>query len=157
MENFQRYFLMFSILIFSYFLLIRWDPPLIDIQQVEDTTNSERSLNEPVDPYEEPAPFNEDLSYIEPLTEACLLENSETLKTPLWSIDLDLKKGEIIKATLNDYPTEFKSSDKKVLFNKCGAEKYSHLSGFEFLNKELNPRDNFFSIKEKYMLSLIHI
>ena len=151
MENFQRYFLMFSILIFSYFLLIRWDPPLIDTTQVEDTTNSERSLNEPVDTFEEPAPFNEDLSYIEPLTEACLLENSETLKTPLWSIDLDLKKGEIIKATLNDYPTEFKSSDKKVLFNKCGAEKYSHLSGFEFLNKELNPRDNFFSIKEKYM------
>ena len=151
MENFQRYFLMFSILIFSYFLLIRWDPPLIEAQQIKNISNSERSLNEPVDPYGEPTPFNEDLSYIEPLTEACLLENSETLKTPLWSIDLDLKKGEIVKATLNNYPTEFKSLDKKVLFNKCGAEKYSHLSGFEFLNKELNPRDNFFSIKEKYM------
>ena len=150
MENFQRYFLMFSILIFSYFLLIRWDPPNNNTTQEELLTNSERLLNESTDAYAEAAPFNEDLSYVEPLTEACSLENNETFKTPLWSIDLNLKKGEIVKATLNNYPTEFKSSDKKVLFNKCGAEKYSHLSGFEFLDKGLNPRDNFFSIKEKY-------
>ena len=150
MENFQRYFLMFSILIFSYFLLIRWDPPNNNTTQEELLSNSERLLNESTDAYAEAAPFNEDLSYVEPLTEDCSLENNETFKTPLWSIDLNLKKGEIVKATLNNYPTEFKSSDKKVLFNKCGAEKYSHLSGFEFLDKGLNPRDNFFSIKEKY-------
>ena len=149
MENFQRYFLMFSILIFSYFLLIRWDPPNNNHQE-QDLSNSEHLLSESINAYSEDAPFNEDLSYIEPLTETCSLENAETFETPLWSINLNLKKGEIVKATLNNYPTEFKSSEKKVLFNKCGAEKYSHISGFEFLNKDFNPRDAFFSVKEKY-------
>ena len=150
MENFQRYFLMFSILIFSYFLLIRWDPPTSNINEENVYNDSERSLIQPSNDYKEAAPFNEDLSYIEPLAEICSLENIETLRTPYWSLDIDLKNGEIVKATLDNYPTEINSSEKKVLFNKCGAEKYSQLSGFEFLNKELNPKDNLFSIKEKY-------
>ena len=150
MENFQRYFLMFSILIFSYFLLIRWDPPTSNINEELVYNDSERSLIQPSNDYKETAPFNEDLSYIEPLAEICSLENIETLRTPYWSLDIDLKNGEIVKATLDNYPTEINSSEKKVLFNKCGAEKYSQLSGFEFLNKELNPKDNLFSIKEKY-------
>ena len=150
MENFQRYFLMFSTLIFSYFLLIRWDPPTSDINEENVYNDSERSLIQPSNDYKETAPFNEDLSYIEPLAEICSLENIETLRTPYWSLDIDLKNGEIVKAKLDNYPTEINSSEKKVLFNKCGAEKYSQLSGFEFLNKELNPKDNLFSIKEKY-------
>ena len=150
MENFQRYFLMFSILIFSYFLLIRWDPPTNNFNEENVYNDSERSLVQPPNDYKETTPFNEDLSYIEPLAEICSLENIETLRTPYWSLDIDLKNGEIVKATLDNYPTEINSSEKKVLFNKCGAEKYSQLSGFEFLNKELNPKDNLFSIKEKY-------
>ena len=150
MENFQRYFLMFSILIFSYFLLIRWDPPTSNFNEEIVYNDSERSLVQPSNDYKETTPFNEDLSYIEPLAEICSLENIETLRTPYWSLDIDLKNGEIVKATLDNYPTEINSSEKKVLFNKCGAEKYSQLSGFEFLNKELNPKDNLFSIKEKY-------
>ena len=150
MENFQRYFLMFSILIFSYFLLIRWDPPTNNFTEDNVYNDSERSLVQPSNDYNETTPFNEDLSYIEPLAEICSLENIETLRTPYWSLDIDLKNGEIVKATLDNYPTEINSSEKKVLFNKCGAEKYSQLSGFEFLNKELNPKDNLFSIKEKY-------
>ena len=141
---------MFSILIFSYFLLIRWDPPTSDINEENVYNDSERSLIQPSNDYKETAPFNEDLSYIEPLAEICSLENIETLRTPYWSLDIDLKNGEIVKAKLDNYPTEINSSEKKVLFNKCGAEKYSQLSGFEFLNKELNPKDNLFSIKEKY-------
>ena len=150
MENFQRYFLIFSILIFSYFLLIRWDPPTNNFNDEIVYNDSERSLDQPSNDYKETTPFNEDLSYIEPLAEICSLENIETLRTPYWSLDIDLKNGEIVKATLDNYPTEINSSEKKVLFNKCGAEKYSQLSGFEFLNKELNPKDNLFSIKEKY-------
>ena len=150
MENFQRYFLMFSILIFSYFLLIRWDPPANNLNEESVYNDSERSLEKSSSDYKETTPFNEDLSYIEPLAEICSLENIETLRTPYWSLDIDLKNGEIVKATLDNYPTEINSSEKKVLFNKCGAEKYSQLSGFEFLNKELNPKDNLFSIKEKY-------
>ena len=64
MENFQRYFLMFSILIFSYFLLIRWDPPNENSIENIISIDSERSLiNEPID-IEETTPFNENLSII---------------------------------------------------------------------------------------------
>ena len=49
MENFQRYFLMFSILIFSYFLLIRWDPPNENLIENSISIDSERPLiNEPI-------------------------------------------------------------------------------------------------------------
>ena len=141
---------MFSILIFSYFLLIRWDPPSNNNSLESAYNDSGRSLIENSNNYDETTPFNEDLSYVEPLTEICSLENIETLTTDYWSLDIELKKGEIVKATLDNYPTEINSSEKKVLFNKCGDEKYSQLSGFEFLNKELNPKDNLFYVKEKY-------
>ena len=150
MENFQRYFLMFSILIFSYFLLIRWDPPNENSAENSVSTDSERPLiNEPID-FEETTPFNENLSNIKAIDNVCAANNIKTLESPYWSLDIDLKKGEIVKTTLKNYPVEIDSEGKKVLFNKCGPEKYSHTSGFEFLNKELNPDKNFFSVKETY-------
>ncbi len=150
MENFQRYFLMFSILIFSYFLLIRWDPPNGNSIENSISIDSERPLiNEPID-FEETTPFNEDLSNIKAIDNVCAANNIKTLESPYWSLDIDLKKGEIVKTTLKNYPVEIDSKGKKILFNKCGPEKYSHTSGFEFLNKELNPDKNFFSVKESY-------
>ena len=150
MENFQRYFLMFSILIFSYFLLIRWDPPNENSAEKSISFDSERPLtNEPID-FEETTPFNENLSNIRAIDNVCAANNIKTLESPYWSLDLDLKKGEIVKTTLKNYPVEIDSKGKKILFNKCGPEKYSHTSGFEFLNKELNPDKNFFSVKETY-------
>ena len=150
MENFQRYFLMFSILIFSYFLLIRWDPPNENLIENSISIDSERPLiNEPIG-FEETAPFNENLSNIKAIDNVCAVNNIKTLESPYWSLDIDLKKGEIVKTTLKNYPVEIDSKGKKILFNKCGPEKYSHTSGFEFLNKELNPDKNFFSVKETY-------
>ena len=150
MENFQRYFLMFSILIFSYFLLIRWDPPNENSTENSISTDSERPLiNDPID-FEETAPFNENLSNIKAIDNVCAANNIKTLESPYWSLDIDLKKGEIVKTTLKNYPLEIDSKGKKILLNKCGPEKYSHTSGFEFLNKELNPDKNFFSVKETY-------
>ena len=150
MENFQRYFLMFSILIFSYFLLIRWDPPNGDSIENSISIDSERPLiDEPID-FEETTPFNENLSNIKAIDNVCAANNIKTLESPYWSLDIDLKKGEIVKTTLKNYPVEIDSKGKKILFNKCGPEKYSHTSGFEFLNKELNPDKNFFSVKETY-------
>ena len=150
MENFQRYFLMFSILIFSYFLLIRWDPPNGNSIENSISIDSERPLiNKPID-FQETTPFNEDLSNIKAIDNVCAANNIKTLESPYWSLDIDLKKGEIVKTTLKNYPVEIDSKGKKILFNKCGPEKYSHTSGFEFLNKELNPDKNFFSVKETY-------
>ena len=150
MENFQRYFLMFSILIFSYFLLIRWDPPTNDTNQPLVVNESERSLISESSKFAEPDTFNENLSVSETSIDSCSLSNIKTLKSPYWSLDLDLKNGEIVKTTLENYPTEMNSSDRKVLFNKCGPEKYSQVSGFEFLNKALASKENFFSIKDMY-------
>ena len=150
MENFQRYFLMFSILIFSYFLLIRWDPPAIDANQSLVINESERSLISESSKFVEAETFNENLSVSETSVDSCSLNNIKTLKSPYWSLDLDLKNGEIVKTTLENYPTEMNSSDRKVLFNKCGPEKYSQVSGFEFLNKDLAFKENLFSIKDMY-------
>ena len=150
MENFQRYFLMFSILIFSYFLLIRWDPPAIDANQSLVINESERSLISESSKFVEAETFNENLSVSETSVDSCSLSNIKTLKSPYWSLDLDLKNGEIVKTTLENYPTEMNSSDRKVLFNKCGPEKYSQVSGFEFLNKDLAFKENLFSIKDMY-------
>lgn len=150
MENFQRYFLMFSILIFSYFLLIRWDPPANDTNQSLVINESERSLISESSEFVEAETFNENLSVSETSVDSCSLSNIKTLKSPYWSLDLDLKNGEIVKTTLENYPTEMNSSDRKVLFNKCGPEKYSQVSGFEFLNKDLAFKENLFSIKDMY-------
>lgn len=150
MENFQRYFLMFSILIFSYFLLIRWDPPTNDINQSLVVSESERSLISEPSQFAEPETFNENISVSETSVDSCSLSNIKTLKSPYWSLDLDLKNGEIVKTTLENYPTEINSSDRKVLFNKCGPEKYSQVSGFEFLNKDLASKENLFSIQDMY-------
>ena len=141
---------MFSILIFSYFLLIRWDPPNENSRENSISVDSDRPLtNEPID-FEETTPFNENLSNIRAIDNVCAANNIKTLESPYWSLDIDLKKGEIVKTTLKNYPVEIDSKGKKILFNKCGPEKYSHTSGFEFLNKELNPDKNFFSVKETY-------
>ena len=150
MENFQRYFLMFSVLIFSYFLLIRWDPPANDTNQSLVINESERSLISESSEFVEAETFNENLSVSETSVDSCSLSNIKTLKSPYWSLDLDLKNGEIVKTTLENYPTEMNSSDRKVLFNKCGPEKYSQVSGFEFLNKDLAFKENLFSIKDMY-------
>ena len=150
MENFQRYFLMFSILIFSYFLLIRWDPPTNDINQSLVVSESERSLISEPSQFAEPETFNENISVSETSVDSCSLSNIKTLNSSYWSLDLDLRNGEKVKTTLENYPTEINSSDRKVLFNKCGPEKYSQVSGFEFLNKDLAFKENLFSIKDMY-------
>ena len=110
MENFQRYFLMFSILIFSYFLLIRWDPPANDANQSLVINESERSLISESSKFVEAETFNENLSVSETSVDSCSLSNIKTLKSPYWSLDLDLKNGEIVKTTLENYPTEMNLS-----------------------------------------------
>ena len=109
-DNFQRYFLMFSILIFSYFLLIRWDPPIQNSNSGLEKNNSERLLMEDSQNFEEAAPFNENLSNIESLDNECAVSNIKTLETPYWSLDIDLKKGKntiLVKACQNEQTEEW--------------------------------------------------
>ena len=85
---------------FLLFLLIRWDPPNENSIENSISNDSERPLlNEPID-FEETTPFNENLSNIKAIDNVCVANNIKTLESPYWSLDIDLKKGEIVKTTL---------------------------------------------------------
>ena len=84
MENFQRYFLIFSIMIFSYFLIIRWDPPKNESIEI----NNDILLND-----SEYLQSNEPLVNNESFADAlistpnnCKNINSEKIDTDNWSL-----------------------------------------------------------------------
>jgi YidC/Oxa1 family membrane protein insertase len=135
MENFQRYFLIFSIMIFSYFLIIRWDPPREDLAEsiVIDSFADSEYLQSNEDESSN-ADFTNDLALNTNLCEDII---KTSIKTPLWSLELDLNNAEFVKAELKEFPTEIDSNGGKILFNKCGPENYSHKSGFAFVDKSL--------------------
>ena len=49
-----------------------------------------------------------------------------------WKIEIDLKDGSINKAELKEYPEEIGSENNKLMFDACGRNEYSQLSGFVF-------------------------
>ena len=59
-DNFQRYFLVFSIFIFSYLLLINWNPPAQEESIPENTLNDSEYL--PTNPIPEPDSFVDESS-----------------------------------------------------------------------------------------------
>ena len=59
-DNFQRYFLIFSIFIFSYLLLINWNPPAQEEPISESILNDSEYL--PTNPISEPDSFVDESS-----------------------------------------------------------------------------------------------
>ncbi|MFL2753812.1 MAG: membrane protein insertase YidC [Gammaproteobacteria bacterium] len=148
MENFQRYFLIFSIMIFSYFLIIRWDPPRNESTEI----NNDTLLNDSEYLQSNEAIVNNE-SFADALISTpnnCENIDSEKIDTDNWSLTIDLNNGEFLKAELKKFPTEIDSENGKILFNKCGPEKYSQKSGFEFLDRSLKFAENNFYIKENF-------
>ena len=136
-------------MIFSYFLIIRWDPPKEDIAEpiLEESfadseylqSNKSKSPN---------ADFANDLALS---TDLCEDIKKTSIETPLWSLELDLNNAEFVKAELKEFPTEIDSNNGKILFNKCGPENYSHKSGFAFVDKSLKFGFNNFVIARSYI------
>ncbi|MBV13106.1 MAG: hypothetical protein CMC52_03310, partial [Flavobacteriaceae bacterium] len=151
MENFQRYFLIFSIMIFSYFLIIRWDPPKNESAEIIDD-----NLFKDSEYLQSDAAINNNESFADTLIPAstnCENISSKKIDTDNWSLTIDLKNGEFLKTELIKFPTEINSENGKILFNKCGPEKYSQKSGFEFLDKSLKFGGKNFYIKESSVLN----
>ena len=133
MENFQRYFLIACVFIMSYFLIIRWDPPTNN--QYKETPKNEVST------YSQ----NEEFGFIDESLEeqpeeyitnstpsSCDSVNNYEIDSNNWKIEIDLKDGSINKAELRNYPEEIDSDSNKLMFDACGRNEYSQLSGFVF-------------------------
>ena len=133
MENFQRYFLIACVFIMSYFLIIRWDPPTNN--QYKETPKSEVSTysqNEEFGFIDESLEEQPEEYITNSTSSSCDSVNSYEIDSNNWKIEIDLKDGSIKKAELRNYPEEIDSDSNKLMFDACGRNEYSQLSGFVF-------------------------
>ena len=117
----------------SYFLIIRWDPP--------GTPSSENYSREEVSTYSPKEEFGFIDENIQKQSEEII---SNSVSTPCvsssvyeidsnnWKISIDLIDGSLIKSELKKYPDELGSKSNKLMFDACGKNEYSQLSGFVF-------------------------
>ena len=137
MEGFQRYFLIACVFIMSYFLIIRWDPPQQESTLIDDKQEVSTNL-----PSEEFGFIDENLSnesfdnLSDSLSAACTSAGNYEIDSNNWKISIDLEDGAILKAELKNYPDEIGSEKNKLMFDGCGKNEYSQLSGFGFGGNE---------------------
>ena len=121
-DNFQRYFLVFSIFIFSYLLLINWNPPAQEEIISENILNDSEYL--PTDPIPEPDSFvDESSSFAESSNVTSLIcgaEETVEVSNENQKLEISLSSGQIIKSELLNYPLEINGQANTLLFNKCG-------------------------------------
>ena len=145
MENFQRYFLIACVFIMSYFLIIRWDPPtktpLIQDFKSEVSTYSPKEdfgfIDESIKNEPEELITNS-------ISTTCATGSDYEINSNYWKISVDLLDGSLKKAELKNYPDEIGSNNNKLMFDACGKNEYSQLSGFVFGD---NVNQNFSSFK----------
>ena len=133
MENFQRYFLIACVFIMSYFLIIRWDPPTNN--QYKETSKDEVSTysqNEEFGFIDESLEEQPEEYITNSTSSSCDSVNNYEIDSNNWKIEIDLKDGSINKAELRNYPEEIDSDRNKLMFDACGRNEYSQLSGFVF-------------------------
>ena len=148
MENFQRYFLIACVFIMSYFLIIRWDPPI-----------NKPSLKEDINEVSTYSP-NEDFGFIdesiqnEPkeiisdsLSTSCASSSLYEIDSNNWKISIDLEDGSLDETELKNYPDEIGSGKNKLMFDACGRNEYSQLSGFVF-GKNADKKFTSFKIED---------
>ena len=133
MENFQRYFLIACVFIMSYFLIIRWDPPTNN--QYKETPKNEVSTysqNEEFGFIDESLEEQPEEYTTNSTSSSCDSVNNYEIDSNNWKIEINLKDGSINKAELRNYPEEIDSDRNKLMFDACGRNEYSQLSGFVF-------------------------
>ena len=133
MENFQRYFLIACVFIMSYFLIIRWDPP--------GPSSSDTYIRDEVSTYSQKEEFGFIDENIQKQSEeiisssvstSCASSSVYEIDSNNWKISIDLEDGSLIKSELKKYPDEVGSKSNKLMFDACGRNEYSQLSGFVF-------------------------
>ncbi len=133
MENFQRYFLIACIFIMSYFLIIRWDPP--SNGSIDKSSKSEVSTysQEEAFGYIDESIQNEPQEIINnSISSSCTTDGGYEIDSNNWKISISLEDGSLNKAELKNYPDEIGSNSNKLMFDACGRNEYSQLSGFVF-------------------------
>ena len=117
----------------SYFLIIRWDPPTNN--QYKETPKKEVSTysqNEEFGFIDESLEEQPEEYITNSTSSSCDSVNNYEIDSNNWKIEIDLKDGSINKAELRNYPEEIDSDRNKLMFDACGRNEYSQLSGFVF-------------------------
>ena len=150
-DNFQRYFLVFSIFIFSYLLLINWNPPAQEEIISENILNDSEYLL--TDPIPEPDSFvDESSSFAESSNVTSLIcgaEETVEVSNENQKLEISLSSGQIIKSELLNYPLEINGQANTLLFNKCGKENYFLDGGFVVSGMSNATEGNYFSVLSK--------
>ena len=148
MENFQRYFLIACVFIMSYFLIIRWDPPTNN-QYKEGSIDevSTYSQNEEFGFIDETIRDQPDEYITDSTSSSCNSINNYEIDSNNWRIIINLKDGSINKAELRNYPEEIDSNNNKLMFDACGRNEYSQVSGFVF-GENVNQDFSDFEVKD---------
>ena len=131
MENFQRYFLIACVFIMSYFLIIRWDPPSnTPVKQSVKTEVSTYSQTEDFGFIDESIKNEPEELITNSVSTTCASGGDYEIDSNNWKISVDLIDGSLKKAELKNYPDEIGSNNNKLMFDACGRNEYSQLSGF---------------------------
>ena len=143
----QRYFLIFSIIFLSYLLLINYNPPVDSFNEEISVSDSEYSLSTDTDDFVSDNDIVSEETFL--IAETCSDNDSYSFSNENWKAKIDLKTGKIIYAELIKFPENSGSEINKLIFNDCGLERYSQLSGFAFLNFDLSKNSQF-EVSENY-------
>jgi YidC/Oxa1 family membrane protein insertase len=129
----------------SYFLIIRWDPPS-DIQVIKDVKSEVSTYSQSEDfGFIDESIKNESEELItNSVSTTCVSGGDYEIDSNNWKISVDLMDGSFKKAELKKYPDEIGSNNNKLMFDACGRNEYSQLSGFVFGN---NVNQDFSSFK----------
>ena len=132
----------------SYFLIIRWDPPTNN-QYKEGSIDevSTYSQNEEFGFIDETIRDQPDEYITDSTSSSCNSINNYEIDSNNWRIIINLKDGSINKAELRNYPEEIDSNNNKLMFDACGRNEYSQVSGFVF-GENVNQDFSDFEVKD---------
>ena len=148
MENFQRYFLIACVFIMSYFLIIRWDPPVNTTYLKEDVNEVSTYLPNEDFGFIDESIQNEPKEIIsDSLSTSCASSSFYEIDSNNWKISIDLEDGSLDETELKNYPDEIGSGKNKLMFDACGRNEYSQLSGFVF-GKNADKKFTSFKIED---------
>jgi hypothetical protein len=132
----------------SYFLIIRWDPPINKPILKEDINEvSTYSPNEDFGFIDESIQNEPKEIISDSLSTSCASSSLYEIDSNNWKISIDLEDGSLDETELKNYPDEMGSGKNKLMFDACGRNEYSQLSGFVF-GKNADKKFTSFKIED---------
>ena len=132
----------------SYFLIIRWDPPTsLPLKQDVKSEVSTYSPKEDFGFIDESIKNEPEELITNSISTTCTSSDDYDIDSKNWKISVDLMDGSFKKAELKNYPDEIGSNNNKLMFDACGRNEYSQLSGFVF-GDNVNQDFSLFKIED---------